>query len=99
MARMCWENLKEKGRKVESGWEKEKRRYFREKGMQLEKVEKRRGEGDWFGKVVRVDREMQGKDRWERMGRSEYNVWYKEVKGEGLPRYLRKGWGRAGGEK
>lgn len=43
--------------------------------------------GNWFGKLVRVDKEMQRKDRWERTSR-----WYKGVKGEGIPEYLRKKW-------
>lgn len=44
------------------------------------------------------DREMQKKERigrWKRIGRSEYSRWYKEVKGEGILRYLKKGWGES----
>lgn len=59
--------------------------------MKLEEVE-RRGEGDWFGGIVREDREMQRVERWERTGKSEYNRWYKGVKGERVPGYLKKGW-------
>lgn len=45
MARLCWEELKEKDRrgKVESGWEEERKSFFRERRMGLKKVEK--GEG------------------------------------------------------
>lgn len=38
-----------------------------------------------------TDRERQKRERWERIGKSKYNRWYKEVKGEGIPGYLRKG--------
>lgn len=38
-----------------------------------------------------VDKELQRRDRWERISMSEYKGWYKEVKGEGIPGYLRKG--------
>lgn len=35
------------------------------------------------------------RERWERIGRSRYNRWYKEIKGEGIPGYLKKGWGES----
>lgn len=51
MARLCWEELKKKGRveKVESRWEKERRRFLKKKGVELEEMERRRRECDWFG--------------------------------------------------
>lgn len=38
-------------------------------------------------------RERQREETWERIRNSEYNKWYKVVRGMGLPGYLRKGWG------
>lgn len=37
LARMYWEELKEKGmvEKVESGWEEEKRRFFNDRGVEM----------------------------------------------------------------
>lgn len=44
MARVCWEELKEKGRKgkVKSSWEEERYKFFKDKGVELEEVERRR---------------------------------------------------------
>lgn len=85
MARQCWEEMKEKDKvgKVKSWWEEKRRKFFKERGMELEEMEKRKEDGDWFGGMVREDREMQRIERWERIGKSEYNKWYKRVKGEG----------------
>jgi hypothetical protein len=41
------------------------------------------------------EKEWQRGERWERIRRSRYNNWYKEVKGEGIPGYLKKGWGES----
>lgn len=38
---------------------------------------------------------MQREERWEGIGNSRYNKGYKEIKEEGLPEYLRKGWGES----
>lgn len=48
LARMCWKKLKEKDRvgKVESRWEKEIKRFFKERRVELKEVE-RRGGKDW----------------------------------------------------
>lgn len=42
---------------------------------------------------MKEDREMQRVERWEKTGKSEYNSWYKGVKEERVPGYLKKGWG------
>lgn len=51
MARLCWEELKEKGRvgKVESGWNEERRKFFRERGVKLKEVKKGEGRGISLG--------------------------------------------------
>lgn len=43
------------------------------------------------GNLIRVDKELQRRERRERISRSEYNGRYKEVKGKGKWEYLRKG--------
>jgi len=82
--------------KTGSSWEREKRKWFEDRGWRIEEVEGRREEesGWWFGEVIKYDREKQRRGRWERIGRSRYNGWYKEIKGEGIPEYL-KGWGES----
>lgn len=42
---------------------------------------------------MREEKELQRRERWERINESKYNRWYREVKGEGIPGYLKKGWG------
>jgi len=34
------------------------------------------------------DKETQRIERWERINKLRYNRWYKEVKGNGVPKYL-----------
>jgi len=61
-------------------------------------MEKKREEGEsWFSEIIRKDREIQRMERWKRILDSKFSKWYKEVKGEGVLEYLKKGWGRAGG--
>jgi len=40
-------------------------------------------------------KEKQRRERREKIERSKFNRWYKEVKGEGIPEYLKKGWGES----
>lgn len=75
---------------MKSRWKEERRKFFKDTDVELEEVERRRI--GWFGKVVREDREIQRKERWKMINKSQYNRWYKEIKGEGIPGYLRKGW-------
>lgn len=49
----------------------------------------REEESGWYRKVIKWGK--QRKERWERIGRSKYNRWYKEVKGKRIPEYLKKG--------
>lgn len=53
-ASVCWEELKEESRKrkVTSNWKKERNWLFRNKGVKLEEVERRRiKKGEWFKKL------------------------------------------------
>ncbi|KMQ91217.1 hypothetical protein RF55_8945 [Lasius niger] len=96
LARMCWKEMRERWKegKTGSSWEMGRRKFFEDKGIKIEEVERRRGEGEmWFGELLARDREEQRKERWKKIGESKYNKWYKEVKGEGIPGYLKKGWG------
>jgi len=98
LARKCWEEVKERGREGRklSDWEGERERFFVERGISLEDVERRReGEGQWFTEMEGREKELQGRRRWEEIKESRYNIWYKEIKGQGLPEYLKKGWGES----
>lgn len=57
------------------------------------RVEEKREEGeDWFEELVKEDRKRQREERWERIRGASFNSWYKLIKGEGIPSYLKKGW-------
>lgn len=96
---MCWEEVRERGRKrrVNLDWERERKGFFEKGGCPWRKLRKR-GRG----------RDMVQRDRREREGDPEkgdmevkikgwqYNK-NKEVKGVRIPGYLKKGWKRIGG--
>ena len=57
---------------------------------------KSEGRGELRGEeLVSRERRMQEEERWKRIRESEYNRWYRVVKGKGVPGYLRKGWGES----
>ncbi|XP_076656124.1 uncharacterized protein LOC143360857 [Halictus rubicundus] len=45
--------------------------------------------------IVKREKKKQQGERWEKIGRARYNMWYGRVKGEGIPGYLKKGWGES----
>lgn len=46
-----------------------------------------------YKEIERKDRQRQKEERWEKIWESSYNKRYKAIKGDGVPAYLRKGWG------
>jgi len=73
LARKCWEERGRKGRK-NSDWERVRDRFFVERGISLEEVERRReGEREWFTEIEERERENQRKGRWENIKESRYN--------------------------
>lgn len=61
--------------------------------MRIEEIErKREQEETWVEEIESREKDRHRRERWEEMKGSKYNRWYKEVKGEGIPRYLKKGW-------
>lgn len=74
--------------------------FFEDRGVRVEEMEKRREEGeDRFEKVVKTEKKKQRVKRWKRIGGSSYNRWYREVKGEEIPEYLKERMGRKKMEK
>jgi len=55
--------------------------------------ERSRQEENWFYKLEERDRERQREERWDKIVASKYNKWYREVIEQGIPGYLKKGWG------
>lgn len=70
LTRICCEKLKKKDRvgRVESSWEEERRKFFKNREVKLEEVKRRRMEDKaWFSEVMKEDKEVQRKERWERI--------------------------------
>lgn len=44
---------------------------------------------DWKS-VIEGEREKQGEERWNKIENGKYNQWYKWIKKEGIPEYLKK---------
>lgn len=49
--------------------------------------------------LINKDREEQRLERGQRIEESRYNRWYKIIKEERIPEYLKKNWGKADGEE
>ncbi|XP_070511534.1 golgin subfamily A member 6-like protein 2 [Cardiocondyla obscurior] len=97
LARKCWEEIKEREEKgkAESGWERERRSFYEEKERIRNSIERGETLGettDWISEMERRDKEEQRREREERIEKSNYNKWYKRVKAQGVPEYLKKGW-------
>lgn len=68
----------------------EERGLDREVGEESDEERRERIE-DWIRIIEEREKEMQKRERWERIGNSEYNEWYNKIKKEGVPEYLKKG--------
>ena len=68
LARKCWEEIRMRGRegKTGSSWEREREKYFRDRGYELREVERRREEGEGRSEEIeKWEKEMQRKERLE----------------------------------
>ncbi|XP_070525967.1 nucleolar protein 58-like [Cardiocondyla obscurior] len=95
LARGCWEEMKERARegKTSGKWEKEREEFFERLGWTLERIEERREEEGMRGEEIVVkDKELQRKERWEKIRMGKFNKDYGKIKKEGVPEYLKKGW-------
>jgi len=52
--------------------------------------EERREDMVWNVGGLERKREMQREERWERIEKGKFSKFYRLVKGEGIPRYLKK---------
>jgi len=77
-----------------SKWEKERVDCYKRWKLGMVEIERKREKGKWGTQMIREEeRQLQRVERWEKIVKSNYNVWYKNIKGEGIPGYLKKGWG------
>lgn len=79
-----------------AGWERERIEFFETRGMDVREVgsEEREG-GEIWEEIEKMERRLQEEKRWERIRKLRYIVWYSRVKEEGMPEYLKKGWGES----
>lgn len=90
IARRCLKEIEEKQRGQGSKWEEGRRRFFEDRGYSCEAAGLLRAEGIDVGKVMEErDRELQEQEKWGCLREARYNRWYREVRTERLPRYLR----------
>lgn len=79
LAKICWEVLKEKSKmgRVKSGWEEERKKFFNNRGVELEEVKRKKMEGEWFSSyyIDSVKGQRDTKEReMERINRSQYTI-------------------------
>lgn len=85
-------NKRGRREKIGTRWEEEKRKFFRDRGLELDNLDKWREKNEGgFEELVRRDKEMQRTEILEKIRESQFNKWYKKVKGIGIPSYLKKG--------
>lgn len=67
----------------------ERRAFHEERGFATEEVERREGQGwDMRQVLEQRDRELQEQEIGRRLREGRYNRWYREVRTDGVPRYL-----------
>ncbi|KAK4886246.1 hypothetical protein RN001_002517 [Aquatica leii] len=83
----CWKEIK--GGKVKYGQEG-REEYYKRNGYASEEVERLREEGvGTREEIIRRDRDSEKQERWTKIKESRYNRNYKDIKGEGVPEYLK----------
>ena len=69
LARLCWSEMRERAKegRVIGEWEEERKLFYMGRGWNLSEVEERRERGELRGEdIVRIDRIVQVKERWEK---------------------------------
>lgn len=97
IARKCL--MESKNREMEEGkisdWERERIEHYEEREMSVKEMRKFKEKGEWREQhMVEREKVLQREERWKRIKESRYNRWYREVKRERIPEYLRTGWGK-----
>ncbi|KMQ83170.1 hypothetical protein RF55_20734 [Lasius niger] len=81
--------MKERWRrgKIVGKWKQERMEFFKDR-----EVDDEGEEVSEYERLEERDRIRQRRERWERINDSRYNRWYKEIKEQEIPEYLKKGW-------
>ncbi|EZA53803.1 hypothetical protein X777_06867 [Ooceraea biroi] len=62
----------------------------------MSEVTEKREKGETLvEELIKAGKEIGKEERWKRIRESNYNKWYKWIKGDGIPEYLKKGWGES----
>ncbi|XP_011862008.1 PREDICTED: uncharacterized protein LOC105558746 [Vollenhovia emeryi] len=96
IARRCLEEIKRRaeGGKELSRWERGRIEFFERRGWEIKEVRRRREKGETMvEELIKAGRDLGKQERWEKIRNSKYNEWYKYIKTEQIPIYLKKGWG------
>ncbi|EFN89124.1 hypothetical protein EAI_08591 [Harpegnathos saltator] len=97
IARMCWMEMRGRARrgKEVGRWEEEQKKFFEGRGWKIDRIEGIREKGGKIKGEELKSRESrrQEEERWEKIRESRFNEGYGRVKGRGIPKYLKKGWG------
>nr|XP_034194024.1 uncharacterized protein LOC117610565 [Osmia lignaria] len=76
LAKSCWVQVigNETRRGEGSKWEEERKKFFEERGLKLEKLEEKRSSGEMgYEELEERDKQMQEEERWEKITESRYN--------------------------
>lgn len=89
IARKCLEEMKERWKKgkIIGRWEQERKSYLEELGVKVEEEEELEVESLEIREKLK-----QKQERDEKIADSGYNRWYKRIRKNGIPDYLKKGW-------
>jgi len=96
LGRECRGEMKKriKEGKASTEWEKGRIRFWENKGIGIEEIEVRgMEEVGIIEELIYKDKAEQRIERWERIREGKFCKWYKEIKGDGIPEYLKIGWG------
>lgn len=89
---------KSKGEEIGGAWQEERNNLMEEIGIQEERIcieinGRGKERDEVWEKIEREKKEIERKERWEKIVESRYNKWYEWKKGEGLSTCLKKVWG------
>ncbi|XP_024868138.1 golgin subfamily A member 6-like protein 6 [Temnothorax curvispinosus] len=89
IARKCLEEMKERWKrgKIIGKWEQERKSYLEELGVRVEEEEELEVEN-----LESREKAKQKQERMEKIVESKYNRWYKCIRKDGIPGYLKKNW-------
>ncbi|XP_071572354.1 uncharacterized protein [Temnothorax nylanderi] len=92
IARKCMEEMKERWKRgrIIGKWEHKRKDYLEGIGVETEEEEELEEE-----ELEKKEKEKDRQERMEKITKSKYNRWYKNIRKEGIPDYLKKGWEEA----